>query len=167
MERFKENFWWACWAALLLAQIVLTFLFYNRNRLTALVTIGCIILGIGFITGYLGVLTLQRKGEMRDRSRLAHTTVLVTSDIYSVVRHPQYLCWALVSLGMALLSQYWVVAIVAVAASFAIYLQARQDDRHLIKKFGDDYINYMQTVPRMNILAGLLRLARSQPGKRG
>ena len=68
---------------------------------------------------------------------------------------------------MALLSQYWVVAIVAVAASFAIYLQARQDDRHLIKKFGDDYINYMQTVPRMNILAGLLRLARSRPGKRG
>jgi hypothetical protein len=29
-----------------------------------------------------------------------------------------------------------------------------------IEKFGDDYKRYLETVPRMNFIAGLIRLAR-------
>ena len=43
------------------------------------------------------------------------------------------------------------------APVLAIYMQARQDDRSLIEKFGDDYRRYVQAVPRMNILAGAVR----------
>ena len=36
----------------------------------------------------------------------------------------------------------------------------RQEDRRLVKKFGGRYERYMQSVPRLNILAGVVQLLR-------
>jgi protein-S-isoprenylcysteine O-methyltransferase Ste14 len=41
-----------------------------------------------------------------------------------------------------------------------VYLISRQEDQRLIEKFGDDYKRYMQSVPRMNFLVGVIRLVR-------
>ena len=49
-------------------------------------------------------------------------------------------------------------------------MQARQDDPVLVEMFGGGYTRYMESVPRMNVLAGLLRLLRrgeSGAGGRG
>ena len=155
-----ENFWWIVWSVLLVSQIVLVILFYNWADLVVLLYIGWIIVAIGLFIGYLGVTALKRSGRVPKGRSFVHTTVIVDKGIYSVIRHPQYLSWVFVSLGIILLPQHWVVAIVGIAAALAVYMQARQDDHSLIDKFGDDYKRYMQKVPRMNILAGVIRLLR-------
>jgi hypothetical protein len=45
------------------------------------------------------------------------------------------------------------------------YLIALKADQELIEKFGDDYRRYMQKVPRMNFLLGLIRLLRRRKGE--
>ncbi|MGB6369671.1 MAG: hypothetical protein WBF68_01375 [Atribacterota bacterium] len=62
--------------------------------------------------------------------------------------------------ALILLSQYWLTAIIGISGMVCIYLISRQEDLRLIEKFGDDYKHYMQKVPRMNLLAGIIRQVR-------
>ena len=66
---------------------------------------------------------------------------------------------------MILLSQHWIVAIIGIAAAMAVYMQARQDDPSLIERFGDDYRRYMQRVPRMNLILGIIKLLGQRENK--
>ena len=40
----------------------------------------------------------------------------------------------------------------------ATYLSCREEDKYLIERFGDDYQDYIQRVPRMNFILGAIRL---------
>jgi protein-S-isoprenylcysteine O-methyltransferase Ste14 len=62
--------------------------------------------------------------------------------------------------ALILLSQHWLTAIIGIPGIACVYLISRQEDLRLIEKFGDDYKHYMQKVPRMNLLAGIIRLVR-------
>ena len=84
----------------------------------------------------------------------------VDTGIYAVVRHPLYLGWLLIYVVLILLSRYWLTAIIGIPGMICVYLISRQEDQHLIEKFGDDYKDYMQKVPRMNLLVGIIRLVR-------
>jgi len=44
---------------------------------------------------------------------------------------------------------------------FLMYISSRREDGFLINKFGDEYKEYMNQVPAMNILTGILRKMRS------
>jgi len=59
-----------------------------------------------------------------------------------------------------LFSQHWLIVIFGVLGAACIYLISKQEDQHLIKKFGGAYKHYMQKVPRMNIVVGFVRLLR-------
>ena len=93
------------------------------------------------------------KGKKASRFGVG-TTTIVTSGIYAIVRHPQYLCWLFFNAAVIRVAQDWIVAIIGLASMLTIYMQARQDDQSLLEQFGDDYKRYMQRVPRMNILLG-------------
>jgi protein-S-isoprenylcysteine O-methyltransferase Ste14 len=41
-----------------------------------------------------------------------------------------------------------------------LYLAMRVEEQSNIKRFGDDYMRYMNRVPRMNFLVGGIRLLR-------
>ena len=89
------------------------------------------------------------------------TTVLVDSGTYGIVRHPQILGSILLMLASILISQHWAAAAIGIlitAWTFISWLP--RDEKGLIVKFGDDYKSYMQKVPRMNILVGLIRWLR-------
>lgn len=160
MKRRIAGFWRLSWAILLISQIVVAVLFFNWAELPALVYLGWVVLGTGLTIGCAGILTLQRKGEMSGRHPFADTAILVENGIYAIARHPHYLSWILVSVGIILLSQHWVVAILGVAAAVSIYMLARQDETALVERFGDDYTRYMERVPGMNLLLGIARVVR-------
>ena len=87
------------------------------------------------------------------------TTVLVEDGIYAVVRHPQSgVAGILLCLAVALIVQHWLVAMLGLAAMGLFYLDTFKLDRTCIEKFGDAYQRYMQRVPRVNFLAGIVRL---------
>jgi protein-S-isoprenylcysteine O-methyltransferase Ste14 len=43
-----------------------------------------------------------------------------------------------------------------------VYLDALKADRYAIEKFGEEYKRYMQTVPRINFLSGIIRFLRKK-----
>jgi protein-S-isoprenylcysteine O-methyltransferase Ste14 len=75
------------------------------------------------------------------------------------VRHPQYLSFILLSIFLILLAQHWLITVIGIAAMLMVYAGiVPQADRANLEKFGDDYKSYMQKVPRLNFVVGVIRL---------
>jgi protein-S-isoprenylcysteine O-methyltransferase Ste14 len=113
-----------------------------------LVDVGWIIFGVGAFFYVLSVFTLRRKGVSN----------IVDSGVYGVVRHPMYLGAMLMFFSHIFLGQNWIVAIGTIVAITCCYLIILSGDQRNIEKFGDDYKHYMEKVPRMNLLLGIIRL---------
>jgi protein-S-isoprenylcysteine O-methyltransferase Ste14 len=87
------------------------------------------------------------------------TTALVDRGIYAVVRHPQGgTAGILFSLALALIGQHWLLAVLAAVGMALIYVDALRADEDCIDKFGDEYVHYMDRVPRVDFVTGLVRL---------
>ena len=115
-------------------------------------------MAVSAVFGWVPIFAFRKKGGVSKGRSYIQTTVLVDSGIYAVVRHPQYLAGILLSLALILITQHWFIAMIGVVAMVLNYLIALKADQELIEKFGDDYIRYMDRVPRMNSLLGLIRL---------
>jgi protein-S-isoprenylcysteine O-methyltransferase Ste14 len=122
--------------------------------------IGGTILVVGIVLIFLPRFAFRSKGKPEKGKDWTDTTVVVDIGIYAIVRHPLYLGWLLIYVALILLSQHWLIAIIGIPGIACVYLISRQEDQRLIEKFGDDYKDYMQKVPRMNLLAGIIRQVR-------
>ena len=121
---------------------------------------GWIILAVGLVLIILPRFAFRSKGRPEKGKDWTETTIVVDTGIYAVVRHPLYLGWLLMYVALILLSQHWLTAIIGIPGMACVYLISRQEDQRLIEKFGDDYKHYMQSVPRMNLLVGIIQLVR-------
>ena len=163
MEQWKRLVWpfvWGAWSILIVLQIILSFFLYNRAGLPILRHVGWITMAVSAVFGWLPIFAFRKKGGVPKGKSYIQTTVLVDSGIYAVVRHPQFLAGILLSLALILITQHWLIAVIGVMAMVLNYLIALRADQELIEKFGDDYIRYIEKVPRMNFLAWLMRVLR-------
>ena len=112
----------------------------------------------GLVFGWLPVIEFRKKGGVRRGKSYIHTTQIVETGIYSIVRHPQYVTFMLWAIAGMLLFQHWIVVLLGVPIFPLTYIDLIKADKDAIEKFGDDYTAYMKRVPRMNILIGILRL---------
>ena len=151
---FKDIFLSYIFGVLLTLQIVLVFFFYNYEGFEYLTWIGWSLLVPFCIFGRLPILEFKKHGEVEDGKSYVYTTKLVTSGVYSIVRHPQFLSFILLSLAIVLMSQHWIETILGIAITILLYLEAWRSDKGLVRKFGDDYKTYMIKVPRMNFIWG-------------
>lgn len=140
-----------------LTQIVLSFVLYNRAGSDAVRNAGWGILMISALFGWLPIFTLRARGGVEKGKSYVQTTRLVTSGIYAVVRHPQFLAGMLLNVALPLVVQHWLVAALAVPPFVLTLLDARLADRAALEKFGEDYKRYMEEVPRLNFLLGIAR----------
>jgi len=124
----------------------------------ALWYIGWVVLVIGFLFFYLALQEFKKKGEAKEGTSVQFTTVLVNSGVYAIVRHPQGLGCFILMTGSILTSQHWFSAIIGIPISAYWYSTVPNDEAALIEKFGDDYKRYMQKVPRLNFIVGIIRL---------
>ena len=143
-----------------LGQIILSFVLYNRYGNPLLRNAGWAVLCISAIFGWLPIFTFRKKGGVSKGKGYTHTTMLVDSGIYAIVRHPQYLGFILFVLGLVLISQHWLSATSGAAGSVLFYMDVGKEEETNIEKFGDDYRRYMEKVPRMNVVVGAMRLLR-------
>jgi len=147
--------------ATLVAQFVLLF-FIARDFVPLLRYLGYAVWAGGCVLAWLPIFYFRRKAGVPKGKSYIHTTKLVTTGIYSVVRHPQYLSFFLLAFGLALIGQHWVFFLLGAVGSLAFALGLKGEDEANIEKFGDDYRRYMEQVPGYNILLGLIRrLART------
>jgi len=123
--------------------------------------VGWPIWAFGMVLVMTPIIMFPRRGGVEKGKPFVHTTRLVDTGIYSVVRHPQYLGGIFAIFITTLLwYPHWLFGVLGAAGTAVIYMGCREEDQRLIQQFGDDYIRYMQKVPRMNLLAGVIRLLR-------
>ena len=71
-----------------------------------------------------------------------------------------YLSFMLIFLALACISQHWLSAVLGITGILMIYGDMRREEKSNTDKSGDDYLRYMQKVPRMNLVIGIIRLIR-------
>ena len=114
----------------------------------------------GIIFGVLPVFEFRKKGGVQKGQSYIHTTKLVDTGIYSVVRHPQYVTFIMWAIAGMLLFQHWIIILLGIPIFPLTYIDLIKADKDAIEKFGDDYKAYMKKVPRANFLLGIIRRFR-------
>jgi protein-S-isoprenylcysteine O-methyltransferase Ste14 len=114
----------------------------------------------GLILGMLPVFEFRKKGGVQKGQSYIHTTKLVDTGIYSVVRHPQYVTFIMWAFSGMLLFQHWIVILLGVTIIPLTYIDLIKEDKECVEKFGDAYKAYMKRVPRANFLLGIIRRFR-------
>jgi len=114
----------------------------------------------GLIFGGFPVFEFRKKGKVREGKSYIHTTQVVDTGIYSIVRHPQYVTFMLWAIAGMLLFQHWIVVLMGIPIFPLTYIDLIKADKDATQKFGDDYKAYMKRVPRANFLLGIIRRLR-------
>jgi protein-S-isoprenylcysteine O-methyltransferase Ste14 len=148
------------YSILMFLPIISVFIFYNYYNLDFLVYTGWILLVVSIIIIWMAGGEFRKSGGAPEGESIVHTTVLVESGVYAIVRHPQYLGFMLIIISLVLMSQYWLSLISGVLGCILFYIDVRREEQNSIKKFGDEYRQYMQKVPGFNILLGTIRILR-------
>jgi protein-S-isoprenylcysteine O-methyltransferase Ste14 len=111
----------------------------------------------GVIFGMVPVFEFRKKGGVQKGQSYIHTTRIVDTGIYSIVRHPQYVTFILFAISGILLFQHWVVILLGIPVIPLTYIDLIRADKNCIERFGDDYKAYIKKVPRANFLLGIIR----------
>ena len=144
------------YSILMFLPVILVFFFYNYYDFDVLMYIGWTVFGGGFLLAVLAGYEFQKKGGVPEGKHLVHTTILVNSGIYSIIRHPQYLGFIFIVLGLSLISQHWLSIASGVLGSLLFCSDLSTEEQSNVAKFGVEYENYMMKVPRMNIFLGII-----------
>jgi protein-S-isoprenylcysteine O-methyltransferase Ste14 len=73
---------------------------------------------------------------------------LVTTGIYSKIRHPIYLSFYLMCLGLLFIIQDWVLLCLFIVGGIGLYLQALSEEKELIEAFPKEYKTYIKSTGR-------------------
>ena len=138
-------------------QLVAAWIFYDPTASSARINLGWLIIFISGIFGWLPIFTFRSRGKVEGKSYI-HTTELVDSGIYSIVRHPQYLAGLLINIGAVLITLHWSVIVLGALSVGMYYWGALVEEEKNINKFGESYRIYMRRVPRFNFLLGIARI---------
>ena len=125
--------------------------------------LGWIVWATGMVLVMAPIVMFPRRGGVPRGKSFVHTTQLVDSGIYSIMRHPQYLGGILaIFVATPLLYPHWIFVVLGVPGIVILYLSTREEEKRLIERFGDDYHTYMKKVPRMNIIQGTIQILRQR-----
>ena len=90
-----------------------------------------------------------------------HGAGLIERGVYGIVRHPMYLGAILLFFSGIFFIPHWIIALVVLVNAVVVYGFILEGDRQNIARFGENYKCYMEEVPRINLLKGLLRVVKS------
>lgn len=82
---------------------------------------------------------------------------LITCGVFKWVRHPMYAAFVAIAVAQVFMLQNWVIGPAFLLSAIPFYLQrVKREEKMLIKKFGDEYQEYMnrtgEIFPRMDKL---------------
>ena len=141
---------------------LLYFFIFHDPIFPLLIIVGWVSLILGLIFIFLAMGFLHFTGRVEKGRDFTHTTTMVTDGIYAIVRHPLYLGWLLLYPAVIFLSQNWLVTIIGFLGSACMVQISRLDDAGLIEKFGEPYISYLESVPRLNFFKGIFKLLKKK-----
>ena len=71
-----------------------------------------------------------------------------------------YLSFLLISVALVCLSQHWLNAALGAILIGLLYRDMCREEKCDVERFGEDYWDYMERVPGMNLVVGMIRLIR-------
>lgn len=143
----------------LAVQVVLLFLL-PTGRIGGLVLFGWAVFAVSAVLGWLPIFLFRRHGGVAERRSYVHTTRLVTTGLYAIVRHPQFLAGDCLAVAVMCITQHWAALVAGGIAIATNRLSMIKADRDLVAKFGEPYREYTARVPRASLLLGLWRWVR-------
>ena len=150
-----------CWiGALLAAAVIGADQLLPRGAGAELKAVGVVVLVGAAVLMFVPFVQLPRMGGTPRGRPYFETAHIADRGLYGVVRHPQYLGYILLVLGFAALSQHLVTVSLAVLAVGFFLVQAMAEEKLLARRFGAAWNEYSARVPRLNILAGVIRWLR-------
>lgn len=157
-----RKYWASTLGSVLTAAQVLLWIVWGFGDIAWLAYAGLALWWIGVVFAWVPVIQLKRRGGVARGAQYVHTTVLVDTGIYAVVRHPQFLSWPVFSVALMLMVQRWTVVALGLVAMALVLWDFRDADADGIEKFGDAYRDYMRRVPGWNPAAGAWRRVRGR-----
>lgn len=145
---------------LIFYQFYLSWRYYNNMGLDWVTNLGWLVLTVSAFFGWLPIFTFKKHGGVPEKKSYVHTTKLVTSGVYSIVRHPQFLAGILICLSMMLISQHPHSIFAGAIAAIVYASEVNPADERLIEKFGEPYLEYKKQVPAIDFITGFYRAAR-------
>ena len=92
-------------------------------------------------------LAISGLGEVTLRVAETHrTNKIVTTGVYSIVRHPQYLGGLLAHVGISFLLSAMYSLLSTPVVIILIFLMSRKEEEELVREFGEEYERYQRTV---------------------
>ena len=138
--------------------LILTGFFVQKDdKYMILYYFGWIIFVLAFILTFSPNFLFKIYGEVPKGKKYIHTTKLVDTGIYSIIRHPQYGGSLYIAFSLILIQQTLVSIILGIICMITSYLSMVFEEERVIPKFGEEYKDYMKRVPRVNLLAGFIR----------
>ncbi len=160
----KEHFIFYIMSAIFFAQVIMAILFYNHLKLANILIPGWLLIVLGIYINIRARDDMHTYGEFTHGNSFYHTKTVVDRGIFGIVRHPIYFGFMLIDLGIVGLSQHWISILLAVPILVYLYLSMLDEETMNQKKFGAPYTEYMQRVPRINALSGLMRARERKNG---
>jgi protein-S-isoprenylcysteine O-methyltransferase Ste14 len=75
--------------------------------------------------------------------------IVVTTGVYSMVRHPQYLGGLLAHLGISILLSALYSMLLTPIIIALVYLISRKEEKEILREFGKEYEDYRDKVPML------------------
>jgi protein-S-isoprenylcysteine O-methyltransferase Ste14 len=122
---------------------------WNHSEMLWLEVIGWMLYVPSAILVISSMTGLFRKGATKGTD-FTDTTTIIKSGIYGLIRQPMTLGLAIWSLAMAMVFQSAVTLILGLISIFCFWMAAGKESEYNIRKFGDDYSEYMKKVPMWN-----------------
>ena len=139
--------------------IISTIFLYNSANLVELLYAGWTIMAFGIIF-LLWSSKSRKKGHKEGIG-------VVESGMYAFVRHPEFLGHILIIFALVIISQHWISLIVGAILIILLCLAMIEEEKRNMEKFGDAYRDYRKRVPRINLIAGIIKQIHSQRENKG
>jgi protein-S-isoprenylcysteine O-methyltransferase Ste14 len=165
MPKFGK--WTSVWGIVTILLIIESIIFiaillFYRNLLIEYIDyLGWILLILSIYFAIAPVYIFKKIANVPEGKSYIHTKTIVDKGLFGIVRHPQYLSMLLVEIGLVLIVQHWLILILSIICFILTYYGILVQDRILVRKFKEDYVEYMKNVPRTNFLLGLVKLIYS------
>ncbi len=140
--------------ALYISLIASSIIFYNSANLTALSYTGWIIFACGLAVLVSSSQTRRRSYKMGE--------AFTQSGLYAYVRHPEFLGHMLIIASLIFMAQHPISIAMGSVLLSLLCIEIVEEEKRNIEKFGDAYEDYMRRVPRINLLAGIIKSMRER-----